>query len=112
MPDGSDNGVVTVPGSMSAPGSVATAQFGDDNYVFFYSDGQLNYARASIETDDKPYNGAPITYTSTSCDDSSTSSGSDSDSDNTVSANDLGVNPLAAATWYSDGNVITPISSS
>jgi hypothetical protein len=111
MPDGR---VTTVSGSMSVLGSVATAQFGDDNYVFFYSDSQLNYAKALIETDDKPYNGAPITYTSTSCDNSSTSSGSDSDSDsdNTVSANDLGVNPLAAATWYSDGNVITPISSS
>src|ERR1700739_1799040 len=93
----------------SSVGSVASTEFGGKTYVFFYSllgQKKLNYVAASVEKDDKPYepyDGAPITYTSMSCNnDESITSG------NTVSVNEIGKNPLTAATWHLDGKVTIP----
>ncbi|KAI0398885.1 hypothetical protein F4802DRAFT_591628 [Xylaria palmicola] len=113
MPVGSNHVVLGESRNMTK--SVATTEFGDDTYIFYYADGQLYYAKIPTGSDTKSCKGELITYSPASCpgssggsgsgSDSDSDSGSQSDSDQTVSVNDVGINPLAAATWYTDGNI-------
>ncbi|KAI1181101.1 hypothetical protein F4777DRAFT_573175 [Nemania sp. FL0916] len=102
MPDSSIHAMLGKSRSMTK--SVTTATFGGYTYVFYYSNSMLYYAKAPINRDTKPYKSTPITYITTSCE-----NGADDTESGilaTVTANDLGMNPLAAATWQPDGNLV------